>query len=157
MQMISGKSAGAVRAVGLAFALLLSTTSLAQERRFSADDLPKIVRIGDPQLSPDGKAVLSVLALANLKDNRWEGELTLIDVATKAQRVLSRRMGVGSARWSPDGRSIAFLAQDAGGRAQVHVLSMDGGDARQLTNGNDPVPQNVSVLNERNLAESKLL
>ena len=45
--MISGKSAGAVRAVGLAFALLLSTTSLAQERRFSADDLPKIVRIGD--------------------------------------------------------------------------------------------------------------
>ena len=46
--MISGKSAGAVRAVGLAFALLLSTTSLAQERRFSADDLPKIVRIGDP-------------------------------------------------------------------------------------------------------------
>lgn len=150
--MISGKSAGAVRAVGLAFALLLSTTSLAQERRFSADDLPKIVRIGDPQLSPDGKAVLSVLARANLKDNRWEGELTLIDVATKAQHVLSRRMGVGSARWAPDGRSIAFLAQDAGGRAQVHVLSMDGGDARQLTNGKTPVTQFAWAPNGATLA-----
>ena len=125
--------------MGLAFALLLATTSLAQSRRFSADDLPKLVRIGDPQLSPDGKAVLSVVSRANLKDNRWDGELTLIDVATKAQRVLSRRMGVGSARWSPDGRSIAFLANDAAGRAQVHVLSMDGGDARQLTNGKTAV------------------
>jgi dipeptidyl aminopeptidase/acylaminoacyl peptidase len=139
MQMISGRQGGAVRFVGMAFALLLATTSLAQERRLSADDLPKLVRIGDPQLSPDGKSVLSIIARANLKDNRWDGELTLIDVATKASRVLSRRMGVGSARWSPDGRSIAFLAQDAAGRAQVHVLSMDGGDARQLTSGKTPV------------------
>ena len=130
--MISGKSAGAVRAVGLAFALLLATTSLAQERRFSADDLPKIVRIGDPQLSPDGKAVLSVLARANLKDNRWEGELTLIDVATKAQRVLSRRMGVGSARWSPDGRSIAFLTR-RDGRFFVGLKDLASGNETVLT------------------------
>ncbi len=112
-----------------------------QARPFSADDLPKLVRIGDPQLSPDGKSVLSIIGRANLKDNRWEGELTLIDVATKAQRVLSRRVGVGSARWSPDGRSIAFLAADAAGRAQVHVLAMDGGDARPLTAGKTSVVQ----------------
>ncbi len=113
----------------------------AQARPFSADDLPKLVRIGDPQLSPDGKSVLSIIGRANLKDNRWEGELTLIDVGTKAQRVLSRRAGVGSARWSPDGRSIAFLAADAAGRAQVHVLAMDGGDARPLTAGKTSVVQ----------------
>lgn len=128
---------GAMVAMALAFAI----PSLAQERRFSPDDLPRIVRIGDPQLSPDGKSVLSVIARANLKDNRWEGALTLIDVATKASRVLSKRTGVGSARWSPDGRSIAFLAQDAGGKAQVHVLAMDGGDARQVTSSKTPVTQ----------------
>ena len=58
-------------AVGLAFALLLSTTSLAQERRFSADDLPKIVRIGDPLV--DGPRVphdiLKVLGVEALL--RW--------------------------------------------------------------------------------------
>lgn len=141
MLLITVNPGAVVRASGLSLLLLLATPVLAQERRFSPDDLPKIVRIGDPQLSPDGKAVLSVVARANLKDNRWEGELTLIDVATRASRVLSRRMGVGSARWSPNGRSIAFLAQDASGRAQVHVLSMDGGDARVLTSGKTPVTQ----------------
>ncbi|MBU6166113.1 MAG: S9 family peptidase [Alphaproteobacteria bacterium] len=118
----------------LVAAMVLATTA-AQARPFSADDLPRLVRIGDPQVAPDGKSVLTVIGRANLKDNRWDGELTLIDVATKASRVLSRRAGVGSARWSPDGRSIAFLAADAGGRAQLHVLAMDGGDARVLTSG----------------------
>lgn len=127
------------RGVMLVLALALAMPALAQDRRFSADDLPRLVRIGDPQLSPDGKAVLSVIARANLKDNRWDGELTLIDVATKASRVLSQRAGVNSARWSPDGRSIAFLAQDSAGRAQVHILSMDGGDARQLTSSKTAV------------------
>jgi dipeptidyl aminopeptidase/acylaminoacyl peptidase len=141
MHIATLRSGEIVRVTGLSLLLLLAMPSIAQERRFSADELPRIVRIGDPQLSPDGKSVLSVVARANLKDNRWEGELTLIDVATKASRVLSRRMGVGSARWSPDGRSIAFLAQDAAGRAQVHVLSMDGGDARPLTSGKTPVTQ----------------
>lgn len=120
-------------------AVLLAVPGQAQ-RRFSADDLPRLVRIGDPQISPDGNAVLTVIARANMADNRWDGELTLIDVATKASRVLTRgRMGVASPRWSPDGRSIAFLAQDAAGRAQVHVLAMDGGDARQLTSSKTPV------------------
>lgn len=127
-------------AFGVAAAMIALSVP-AGARPFSADDLPRLVRIGDPQLSPDGKSVLSIIGRANLKDNRWEGELTLIDVGTKAQRVLSRRVGVGSARWSPDGRSIAFLAQDAAGRAQLHVLAMDGGDARPLTAGKTAVVQ----------------
>lgn len=141
MTMMMARPQTITRAAMVAMAMAFAIPSLAQERRFSPDDLPRIVRIGDPQLSPDGKSVLSVIARANLKDNRWEGELTLIDVATKASRVLSRRMGVGSARWSPDGRSIAFLAQDTNGRAQVHVLAMDGGDARQVTSSKTPVTQ----------------
>jgi dipeptidyl aminopeptidase/acylaminoacyl peptidase len=120
-------------------ALALATPVVA--RPVSAEDLPKIVRISDPQASPVGRSVLTVISRANLKDNRWDGELTLIDVATKSARVISRRAGVGSARWSPDGRSIAFLAQDANGRAQLHVLDMAGGDARPLTSGKTPVVQ----------------
>lgn len=132
-----------VRALLVGAALFgLAAPGLAQDRRFSPDDLPKIVRIGDPQLSPDGKSVLSVIARANLADNRWDGALNLIDVATRASRTLTQgRQGVSSPRWSPDGRSIAFLAQDAAGKAQVFVLPMDGGDARQVTAARTPVTQ----------------
>lgn len=128
-------------AFGVAAAAFLVVAVPGLARPFTADDLPKLVRIGDPQLAPDGKSLLTIIGRANLKDNRWEGEVTLIDVATRASRVLSRRAGVGSARWSPDGRSVAFLAQDAAGRAQVHVLAMDGGDAKVLTSSKTPVVQ----------------
>src|SRR5262249_47277518 len=44
-------------------------------------------------------------------------------------------------RWSPDGRMLAFLSPRPSGdaaagepRAQVYLLSMDGGEARRLTN-----------------------
>ncbi|WP_156255895.1 S9 family peptidase [Sandarakinorhabdus oryzae] len=135
-------NARTILSLGGAIALVLATPALAQARRFSPDDLPKIVRLGDPILSPDGKAVLSVIARANLTDNRWDGALTLIDVASKASRVLTQgRQGVASPRWSPDGRSIAFLAQDDGGKAQVFLLSMDGGDARAVTSSKTPVTQ----------------
>lgn len=131
-------------AVGLLLALSLPAVGAAhaEGRRFSADDLPRIVRIGDPQLAPDGMSVLSIIARANLKDNRWDGALTLIDVATRATRVLTQgRQGVASPRWAPDGRSIAFLAQDEAGRAQVYLLPMDGGDARPLTSSKTGVTQ----------------
>ena len=121
--------------VAVALALMaLAMPATAQDRHFSADDLPRLVRIADPQLSPDGKAVAAVMARANMTDNRWDGALVLIDIAGKAPRVLTRdRRGVSNPRWSPDGRSLAFLALDATGVAQVHVLAMDGGDARQVT------------------------
>ena len=60
----------------------------------------------------------------------------------------SARRNDGHARWSPDGRTIAFLSDrrhlveeepDAGDKkdredgSQVHLLSLDGGEARRLT------------------------
>ncbi|WP_353218323.1 S9 family peptidase [Sandarakinorhabdus sp.] len=126
--------------VTLAPALAFPAAALAQERRLSPDDMQRVVRMADPQLSPDGKSVAVVISRANMIDNRWDGQLTLIDVATGAQRVLSRdRRGLSSLRWSPDGQTLAFLANDAGGRAQVHLMAMAGGDARQLTSSKTSV------------------
>jgi len=58
--------AGAVFLLGV----FVAAASAAETRLFSADDRPKIVRIGDPQISPDGKTVAIVVSRANLTDNR---------------------------------------------------------------------------------------
>ncbi len=114
----------------------------AQPGRFSADDLPKIVRISDPQISPDGKTIAFVVGRANLKEDRWDTELDFIDVASKAMRAITHdRQGVGWLRWSPDGTRLAFLAQDADKKAQVFVLPLAGGEALQLTHSKTPIRQ----------------
>ncbi len=124
------------------FALLFSfaATCFSQSRRFSADDLSKIVRIGDQQISPDGKTISIVVGRANLKEDRWDSEIDFVDVATKELRVMTReRVGAGSVRWSPTGDRIAYLAQDSEKRAQIYVLPLNGGDSVQLTHSKTTV------------------
>jgi dipeptidyl aminopeptidase/acylaminoacyl peptidase len=118
----------------------LAVSGFSQGRRFSADDLPKIVRVTDPQVSPDGKTIAFVVGRANLKDDRWDTEIDLVDVATKKIREMTHdRLGVGSPRWSPTGNRLAFLTQDADKKAQIFVLPMDGGEAVQVTHSKTPV------------------
>lgn len=104
-----------------------------EAKRFDLDTLSKIVRVADPQISPDGKSIALLVSRANLEENRYDTELSLVDVATKSRRVLTfGRMGLAQPRWSPDGATLAFLAQ-AEGKAQVFLLPMAAGEAKQVT------------------------
>ncbi len=112
----------------------------AQSRHFSPDDLPRIVRISDPQISPDGKTIAVVVGRANLKEDRYDSEIDFIDVATRQTEVMTHdRLGAASPRWSADGHRLAFLAQDVNKKAQIFLLSVAGGDALQLTHSKTPV------------------
>src|SRR5438067_2557072 len=123
---------GRMRLTRLAAFVLASAAALFAAR-FGIDQIGKIVRVADPQIAPDGKSIAVVVSHANYEENRYDPELTLIDIATKSQRVLTHdRRGVAQPRWSPDGTRLAFLATvDA--RPQVFVLSLAGGEAWQVT------------------------
>jgi dipeptidyl aminopeptidase/acylaminoacyl peptidase len=111
---------------------LLLVLPLAAER-FSVATPGKMVRVADAQISPDGKTIAIVVSRANFSENRWDGEIVLVDIATKAQRVVTHgRRGVSSPRWSPDGAHLGYLAA-ADGRAQAFDLPLAGGDSRQIT------------------------
>ena len=114
-------------------ALLFSLTSLPLcAKRFDLDALSRIVRVSDPQLSPDGRSIAVLVSRANLEENRFDVDLMLVDVATKAQRVLTQRPGLSQPRWSPQGDQIGFLAT-VDNKRQLFVLPMAGGEARQVT------------------------
>src|SRR5438132_4094909 len=117
----------------------------AQAARIQPTDLYKQVNVSDPQISPDGKSVVCVVSRVNVKDDRWDPELMLVDVASGGQRPLTyERRGIASPRWSPDGQRIAFLANATNEREakrQLWVVSMAGGDPRKLTDVKEGVQQ----------------
>lgn len=130
----------------VAFALIVfASPAAAQARRMELDDLGRIVRVSEPQIAPDGKSILVVVSRASYDDNRWDANLVMVDVASGAQRVLTRdRRGVSQPRFSSRGDRVAFLATAPAAttqqsRPQIFVMPLEGGDTYRVTN----VPKGV--------------
>ena len=121
--------------------LFLAAASGLCAARFAIESVGKIVRVADPQISPDGKTIALVVSRTNFEDDRYDPELVLIEVATRAQRVMTHdRRGLTQPRWSANGNQLAFLAT-VDGKPQVFLMSVDGGDAWQLTKSATGVQQ----------------
>jgi tricorn protease len=72
----------------------------------------------EPQPSPDGKSILF---------RRGLGDLVVVDLASKAERVLVRGWDAGiDFRWSPDSRHVAFHKDDANFNSDVWIVRADG-------------------------------
>jgi dipeptidyl aminopeptidase/acylaminoacyl peptidase len=121
----------------LAVALPLAATDPPAKKRFSVDDIEKIVRLSSPRISPDGKSIAVVRTRADVAKNKWLSELILVDAATGAMHALTHdREGVSHPRWSSSGDRLAFLAADGSGKdakPQIFVLPMSGGEAQRVT------------------------
>ena len=116
--------------VGLSVAAAFSLSAA----RFDLTHLEKISRVADPQISPDGKSIVILVSHPNFAEDRYDSDLVLVDVASGQKRMLTHeRRGISSARWSPAGDRLAFLATGANAKPQIFVMPMTGGDAVQLT------------------------
>ncbi len=120
------------------FILLINIPGVFAQKKFELSDVAKLTNISDPQLSPDGKSIVLVTSKPDYVLNRYNAELVLVDIATGKQRPLTQgRATVSQPRWSADGEQLAFLSRTGLGResvTQIFLLSMQGGEARQLTN-----------------------
>ncbi len=137
------RSAVPLAAAALAAAMCVSGS--ASPRTFAFGDLPKLVGISSPAISPDGTRAAIVVTRIKWDDDVYERTIDLVDLKTHAHRTLtSERKGLGSPSWSPDGTKLAFLAVAGSGeeaRPQIFVLPMDGGDARAVTKAPEGVEQ----------------
>ncbi len=86
--------------------------------------------VGDPRISPDGKSILFTREWVNKMEDRWQSEIWMMDADGVKKRFLTRG---ASARWSPDGRRIAFLADGEPSGTQIHVLWLDAAAPTQIT------------------------
>lgn len=118
---------------GVPCLLLPAASTATAAARFDLAATAKVVQLSDPQISPDGRFIALVVSRANLVENRSDAEIVLVEIATKAQRALTRdRRGVRAPRWAADGGRLAFLAS-VEGKSQLFVLPLAGGDAVQVS------------------------
>ena len=116
---------------------LLATSALASDatKPFSADDLVRLARVSDPQVSPDGKQVVFALRETDIEANRGKVDLWLLNLDDEnpvSRRLTQHPSSDSSGRWAPDGRGIYFLSSRSGS-SQVWHISLDGGEAQQVT------------------------
>jgi dipeptidyl aminopeptidase/acylaminoacyl peptidase len=118
--------------------LLAVVCALAQtpRRGVTAEDYFAFETAGDPQIAPDGKTVAYTVTSIDRKANRRMSRIWVAsaDGTGTPAPFTNETVSSSSPRWSPDGRSLAFLSARDAGRPQIWVLSRSGGEARRLSN-----------------------
>ncbi len=109
-------------------------TASAGERPYTPADIHQLKAVSDPQLSPDGTMVAYVVTTTDVAENRKNADIWLVPAAGGEARQLTHHHGSDkSPRWSPDGKTLAFLSTRHGGKPQVHLLPLAGGEAKRIT------------------------
>src|SRR4051812_21378332 len=112
------------------------------QNRLQSGDLLKLRSVTAVQLSPDGQRVAYIVE-NNDGAGRPYGQLWVMTIADgKSVRFGAEKEPSGGARWSPDGRSIAFRGR-VGDKSGLIVANPDGTGARflaEMSGTNAPLP-----------------
>jgi dipeptidyl aminopeptidase/acylaminoacyl peptidase len=130
------------------FLLILPATLIAAPHAFEVKDLVMMDRVGDPQLSPDGRAAAMQLRETDYAANKGKSSIWTVPMSGgKPTRLTDAALNANTPRWSVDGKSLYFLAAkddvnqlwrvDAGGgeAEAVATLALDIGSYKLSPDG----------------------
>ena len=111
-----------------------------EPRPITFDDLISLGRIGDFEISSDGRWIAFDVTWYDKSENSSNTDIYLVAVGGGEVWRFIRSDGADhSPCWSPDGKHLAFVS-DRDGSAQIWIIPSDGGEARRITD----VPTGVS-------------
>lgn len=114
--------------------VFLSATAIALARPMTVEDMWAMKRIGDVQLSPDGRRLAFAMTQYDMQKNSGKTDIWLLSATGGEPKQLTwADKSSSSPRWKPDGSGIAFLSSRSGVQ-QIYFLPINGGEARQMTN-----------------------
>jgi dipeptidyl aminopeptidase/acylaminoacyl peptidase len=120
----------------LVILLAASAPTVAAENShpFGFDDLISMERVSSPVPSPDGRWVAFELRTYSLEENKSLADLWLVatDGGSVPRQLTTHKASDHGATWHPGSRRLAFLSSRSGS-SQIWEISMEGGEARQVT------------------------
>ena len=115
--------------------LFISFPVFSQEKidKLTPQDYLAMSSVSSPRMSPDGTLIVYTFRKKKKWDSPANYNLWLISRdATKRMQLTNSDKNDWNPQWSPDGSNAAFLS-DRSGKSQVHVISLSGGESRQVT------------------------
>jgi dipeptidyl aminopeptidase/acylaminoacyl peptidase len=135
--------------------LALAVSSFAQAKHpFTFEDMMKLKRVGDPQVSPDGKWVIFSVVDVDLEKNTKTPHVWIVPLSSQTQgpstaakdsqanpssslgmtkdkggmtseRILIGDQDADRPRWAPDGKRFAFISAKEG-KSRIWIANFDG-------------------------------
>jgi dipeptidyl aminopeptidase/acylaminoacyl peptidase len=128
-----------VAVVGMLCGSLAAIIAAQSGRAMTIQDLLLAVRVTDPQLSSDGRTVAFVRTTTDLTAARRNADIWVTPTSSAEGLSLSKALVAGektenTPRWSPDGRSIAFIST-RDGDPQIYLADTPNAtNIRKITN-----------------------
>lgn len=105
-----------------------------QHRHLTLDDFWALKQVLEVQLSPDGRTAAYVVGQRDEQGNKTRSAIWLVDTADGATRQFtSGESNDATPRFSPDGKTLAFVSRRHENKPQVFLMPVEGGEARRLT------------------------
>jgi dipeptidyl aminopeptidase/acylaminoacyl peptidase len=113
-------------------------------RKMQSSDLLSMKWVSGPEISPDGKSLLFTVRSIMKENEDWKYK-TQIYLAKdgKVRPFSGGPKNDTSPRWSPTGDKVVFLSERGKDRTQFHLISMEGGEAIQISHRKEGVGEPV--------------
>ena len=115
-------------------AIAVSSAAAAQKHAMTFDDLAAVRNVSDPQISPSGASVLYAVRTTDVpRNHRTTATWIIASTGGAPKQFPSAQVNATEARWSPDGRWVAYISGDqlwlagAGGSAPKQLTNLSGG------------------------------
>ena len=102
-------------------------------KSIAPDHIYELIALSDPSVSPDGTLLAYTSSRTDREAMEVRSQIMIMSLPKGEPHPFTQRTRDTEPLFSPEGRDVAFIRPDEKGRKQLWTISVDGGEARRIT------------------------